>query len=178
MAKGPESVIPEPKLLSLVQDAVSAMDLKGDMAELGVFNGGSAFLLGQVASQHGRTLHLFDTFQGMPMHSPFDLHRAGDFSPTSIDQVKAALAPFPIKFHTGVFPNVELPPGPFAFVHLDCDLFQSYADGLAYFWPRMPSGAYLVMDDYGVASCPGATKAADEFFIGLDLGAAWRMRKP
>jgi O-methyltransferase len=88
------------------------------------------------------------------------------------------LGSLPVEFHVGVFPNLELPPGPFAFVHLDCDLFQSYADGLAYFWPRMSQGAYLVMDDYGVWSCAGATRAADDYFKALDLEAAPRMQKP
>jgi len=171
------SVIPDYKLDRMIDAAVQSLLIPGDMAELGVYRGGSALILGRVAALQDRTLHLFDTFAGMPTVGPFDQHLPGDFR-ASLQEVRAALRGLPVKFHVGVFPHLKLPPGPFCFVHLDCDLKQSYADGLAYFWPRLSSGGRLVLDDYEVPSCPGATLAVREFFEPLGIYPNAEMQKP
>jgi hypothetical protein len=173
----PESLIPGYKLEHLVKTARLAMAVEGDLAELGVYRGGSAVVLACVAKQSGRTVHLFDTFSGMPAVSEADIHRPGDF-PGALAEVEAALAGFPAVFHVGRFPLPDMPEGPFAFVHLDCDIYQSYVDGLSYFWPRMTSGGWLVMDDYEVPSCPGATKAAKEFFTARGITPKATVQKP
>jgi hypothetical protein len=52
----------------------------GDFVEVGVYKGGSAAVLAEVARARGRRLFLFDTFSGMP-HSEqgVDHHVVGDF---------------------------------------------------------------------------------------------------
>ena len=52
----------------------------------------------------------------------------------------------------------------FRFVHIDVDLFQPTKDAIEFFYPRMVKGGVIVCDDYGFDTCPGATKAMDEFF--------------
>jgi hypothetical protein len=52
----------------------------------------------------------------------------------------------------------------FRFVHIDVDLFEPTRDSLEFFYPRLASGGILLLDDHGFSTCPGATKAADEFF--------------
>ena len=50
----------------------------------------------------------------------------------------------------------------FSFVHIDVDLYEPTRDSLAFFLPRMTAGGIIVVDDYGFATCPGATQAVDD----------------
>ena len=51
----------------------------------------------------------------------------------------------------------------FSFVHLDCDLYQSYRDCLTFFWPRLVPGGIILFDEYDDPSWPGCNLAVDEF---------------
>lgn len=148
-----------------------ALPLEGDAAECGTFRGASAFLIAKalVAGKTGKTLHLFDSFAGLPTPGQGD----GDYwSPgalaCSLAAVRANLASVAevIEFHPGWIPEKfdEVAERRFCFVHLDVDLFQPTRDALAFFYPRLVDGAVLVCDDYGFDTCPGARKAMDEFF--------------
>jgi O-methyltransferase len=41
-------------------------------------------------------------------------------------------------------------------------------DALEFIWPRLVSGGFIVFDDYGFPTCPGAREAVDEFFDAKD----------
>jgi len=151
-------------LYSLALDAVRRCT--GDVAECGVYRGGSAKLLAGIASD--RTVYLFDTFHGMPATDPSrDLHLAGDFADTSLDAVREYLSGHK---------NVELVPGlvpesleviehkTFAFVHIDLDIYSAIKAACEFFYSRMQPGGVLLFDDYGYSSCPGARLAIEEFF--------------
>ncbi|MGG2329593.1 TylF/MycF/NovP-related O-methyltransferase, partial [Salmonella enterica] len=43
---------------------------------------------------------------------------------------------------------------------------RSTADALEFFWPRLSPGGMLVVDDYGIATCPGVRTAVEAFFAG------------
>ncbi len=148
----------------------SVAGLPGDVAEIGVYRGGTARLLARTAAEEGRTVHLFDTFAGMPATDPQkDLHREGDFADTSLEAVRAFLHDLPnVRFYPGFFPATT---GPveglrFAFVHVDVDIHDSVRDCCAFFLPRLVPGGVMVFDDYGFLSCPGAREAVDVFFAG------------
>lgn len=148
----------------LVQFARRTAGVEGDAAELGVYRGGSASLLAHALP--GKTLHLFDTFTGLPGPEATDLHAAGDFAST-LDETKRFLDGVPaLAFHAGEFPTTARPLSEtrFAFVHLDADLRRSTADGLEFFWPRLSPGGVVVVDDYGIATCPGVRAAVDAYF--------------
>ncbi len=150
----------------LVQLARRAAGVPGDAAELGVYKGGSALLLSRALP--GKTLHLFDTFTGLPAPEAADLHAAGDFAST-LDETKRFLDGIPsFLFHAGEFPKTARPLSEtkYSFVHIDADLRRSTADGLEFFWPRISPGGVLVVDDYGIATCPGVRAAVDAFFAG------------
>jgi len=142
----------------------------GDVAELGVYRGGTALLLGLTKGE--RQLHLFDTFGahgGMPRVRPeIDRHKAGDFKEAQFEDVKRLLSEVPAThFYPGFFPDSteSVPSGMrFSFVHLDVDIYQSTLDGLRYFYPRLSGGGMLVSHDYQFRQCPGVKKAFDEFF--------------
>jgi hypothetical protein len=74
--------------------------LKGALAEVGVYQGGSAKVICEAKGD--AALHLFDTFEGMPnVNLTTDGgFRAGDFADTSYEGVKQYLS---------AYPNVHLP---------------------------------------------------------------------
>ena len=140
----------------------------GDIAEVGVYKGGTALLLSK-AVRKGVKIHLFDTFKGIPAaDAKKDLHKAGDFSDASLERVQGLFKQDArVSIHPGVFPETakELS-GPFSFVHVDVDVYESTLKCLEYFSPKMSRGGILVVDDYGFPSCPGARNAVDEYFKG------------
>jgi O-methyltransferase len=52
-----------------------------------------------------------------------------------------------------------------AFAHIDVDIYKSIADCLNFIWPRLSVGGFMVFDDYGFPSCPGARASVDQFFV-------------
>lgn len=155
------------RLYVLYQMAKRAKAVKGDAAEVGVYRGGTARLLGRVFGGD-RTLRLFDTFSGMPeTDAAKDTHRKGDFADTSLEGVKAALAGLPaLDFRPGFFPETAkgLEDAAFSFVHVDVDIHRSVKDACAFFYPRLAPGGVMVFDDYAARGCPGVKPAVDEFF--------------
>ena len=144
----------------------------GDVAEFGVFKGGTARLLCEVKGS--RPLHLFDTFDlfgGMPeVQQGIDIHRPGDFKEAKFNDVKALLSDFKdVNFYPGFFPDSAKDLGArgvkFSFVHLDVDIYQSTLDGLKFFYPKVSPGGMLVSHDYRFLQCKGVRKAFDEFFL-------------
>lgn len=155
--------------------ARQAMHVPGAWIECGVFRGGTAMMLAKIINEQDssdRHLHLFDTFSGMPETDPEkDLHKAGDFASTSVDEVRQRLAiEKNVSFHPGWIPEtfLGLDLAPIAFAHIDVDVYRSIIDCCEYIYPRLRSGAVMVFDDYGFASCPGARQAVDDFFRNRD----------
>jgi hypothetical protein len=142
--------------------------LPGDIAEVGVAGGGTARLICEVKG--GKTLHLFDTFEGMPEtdESKDGIFTKGDFSTVKLDRVKHYLKSYAnVVFHPGFFPATasELDAeARFSFVHLDADIYQSTLDSLKYFYPRLARGGVIVSHDYSHVTAPGVKMAFDEFF--------------
>jgi O-methyltransferase len=116
-----------------------------------------------------RTLHLFDTFDGIPFADPEkDLHEAGDFSDTDVESVAKFVGRDGVTFWQGNIPGTFdfLKGSRFSFVHIDVDVHPATRDCLEFFWPRLNTGGFIVVDDYGFTSCPGAKRAVDEFYDG------------
>lgn len=166
------SLIVPNKLRKLAELLERTASVPGDIAEVGVYQGGSAEML--VAHAGRSHVYLFDTFSGMPEHDPaLDGHwRVGSFSDTSEAAVREMFAGNrSVTVAAGVFPRDtgHLVDGcRFRFVHLDVDNHGSYSKCLEFFYPRVAPGGVLVLDDYGEDCCPGATVAVDEFFFGRE----------
>ncbi|HME82040.1 MAG TPA: TylF/MycF/NovP-related O-methyltransferase [Candidatus Eremiobacteraceae bacterium] len=155
-------------LASLMRQALATV--AGDVAECGVYQGGTAALLAETMRERGdaRRLFLCDTFAGMPDTDPaVDIHRKGDFSDTSLAAVRSYLAAYAnIEYLPGVIPASLAPLAGkrFCFVHIDLDIHAAVLDASSFFYERVASGGFLVYDDYGFASTPGARLAVDEFY--------------
>lgn len=149
--------------------ALKTAMLPGEMAEVGVYMGGSAMVLSHAAPN--KRLHLFDTFAGIPETCSAGGHRKGDFADASIDKVEALLAGRRVVFHQGKFPDTArgMESSRFSLVHLDGDTYQSTRDGIAFFGPRMVEGGYMVFDDWEWKPCPGVKRAVLERFDSRDV---------
>lgn len=133
-----------------LSNLVSAcLSTKGDIAEVGVYRGGSAFVISKVKGK--KKLHLFDTFEGLPVPSEKDgQFKQGSYYGT-LEEAKGVLkGEKNIRFYKGLFPKTAKPieNKKFCFVHLDADLYQSTLDSLLFFWPRMSEGGIILLHDY------------------------------
>ncbi len=157
-------------LYSLAQQALG---LAGDFWECGVYKGGTAAMLAEIiasmAPLENKHLHLFDTFSGMPDTDPDkDLHRLGDFADTSVEGVRSLVGHDEIvRYHQGFIPDTfkDLKYSKISFAHVDVDIYQSVLDCCKFIFPRLTFGGFMVFDDYGFPSCPGARAAVDEYFF-------------
>ena len=149
-------------IYQLVQYAAA---LEGEMAEVGVYKGGTARMIGKTAAH--KAVHLFDTFSGMPaVNKEIDLHREGEFNDTSLEGVKSFLNNLSnVHYYPGFFPRTADPVKnkSFCFVHSDVDIYQSVKDCLEFFYPRLVKGGIVVFDDYKWKDTPGVERALDEF---------------
>jgi O-methyltransferase len=150
--------------------ARQALNLKGDMWECGVYQGGTAILLTEIIAELRSEckLHLFDTFDGMPDTDPVrDIHVRGNFSDTSMESVQKRMTRQNIAvFHRGFIPDTFKghEDAKISFAHIDVDIYKSVLDSLNFIYPKVVSTGFLILDDYGFPSCPGAREAVDEFF--------------
>jgi O-methyltransferase len=173
IAAGRTLIIPE-SLWTLHCLAKQACYIPGDFVECGVYRGGSAAVLADIITRSSpaqKTLHLFDTFSGMPTTDRVrDWHQCGDFSDVSMQAVAEFIGHRNVvKFYPGfmpdTFPENEFP---IAFAHIDVDIYQSVLDCCRFVLPRLTLGGMIVFDDYGAPTCPGARQAVDDFFAGTE----------
>jgi O-methyltransferase len=144
----------------LVAAARSTAKLPGAVAEVGVFKGATARLI--LDALPGKTLHLCDTFEGLPDSQ--DGMDKGQFC-GSLEEVRQYLNDPRVQFHRGYFPRDtahEIENERFSFVHLDVDYYDGTLAALQFFWPRMVTGGIVLTHDY--VWLPGPTRAFDEFF--------------
>lgn len=167
--------IPNDRCYTLLELARRLRSIDGDIAECGVrFGKSTHFILGGLGSLQGRSVEVFDSFQGLS--DPAEEDRAsenvqfwerGDLAVGKDAFIRnlSGYADF-INVHQGWIPEKfhEVDEKRFLFVHIDVDLFEPTRDCLEFFYPRLVQGGVIVCDDYGSAYCPGAKRALDEFF--------------
>lgn len=156
--KAPRSLVAPETIQALL--GVASLTPPGAFVEVGVYQGGTAWHLCELAHDQDRLLYLYDTFTGIPYKNEIDSHVIGDFRDTSVEKLRELL-PGAIVVE-GIFPHSALPGmAPIAFVHLDCDQYQSYHDALAHLSPMMTPGGVIWCDD--VPCLAGASAAVSEF---------------
>src|SRR4051812_32630204 len=166
---------------------VTQNKIPGDIAECGVWRGGSMMIIALTLLAHGdrsRSLYLFDTFEGMSLPTDKDksldgvsaavqLERApqgtGVWCYASLEDVRANVLStgYPEdKIHL-IKGKVEdtIPqnnPPSLSLLRLDTDWYESTKHELTHLFPRLHSKGILIIDDYG--HWQGAKKAVDEYF--------------
>lgn len=158
-------------------------EIDGAVAECGVYRGATLIPMALYLKQHGieKTVYGFDSFEGFDESVSIDIglggrdifsKHVGGLGDTSYEELMQKIARF------GLSPRIALIKGYFretlarcadrcfSFVHLDCDLYQSYKDCLEFFYPRLNRGAIVLFDEYNDPPWPGCNKAVDEFLAG------------
>ena len=162
------TVVSKNRCFMLYQLLKYAGHLVGDMAEVGVYKGGTAKLIAKTVPH--KNVYLFDVFSGMPQTcKEIDMHKEKDFNDVSLGSVKSFLRNCPnVNIYHGIFPETASPikDKNFSFVYIDADLYKSVKDCLEFFYARMIRGGVIVLDDYGSCACPGVKKAVSEFLVG------------
>jgi len=143
--------------------------IPGTFAELGVYKGLTARVIQM--TDPGRTLHLFDTFEGFKTNDLKEekgeaaTYTTEHFSDTRISKVKNLFEDgADVKIHAGYFPDSTkgLENENFALVNMDVDLYKPTKEGLQYFYPRLSPGGVIIIHDYNY-KWEGLMDAVDEF---------------
>lgn len=138
--------------------------IEGDIAEVGVYNGGSAKIICE-AKKENKQLHLFDTFEGLPEVGEIDRTFTKGQLAVPMEKVENYLKKYSnVHFYKGIFPETGEPikNKKFSFVHLDVDIYSSTLNSLNFFYHRINRGGIIISHDYIQAA--GVRKAFDEFF--------------
>ncbi len=181
------------RLYTLWQAMAGLPDNDHPIVEVGVAKGGSARFMAEAMRflKKTRRFVVADTFTGHVVVDP-ELdgpHRVGEqFTNVSAEEVRNYLSDLPeVEFLVGDFRETSASlesQGPFAFAHLDVDVFPVMKFALEFFSTRVSPGCLIVVDDYGFVTCRGARQAVDEFvgehpnyrFIHLLTGQALLVR--
>ncbi len=157
-------------------ERVLAAQVSGDVTEFGCYVGTTSVHLAERLKDTGRTLWLYDSFEGLPPKTSEDSSPAGEQFVTGellatkkqlITNLKQARVPMP-KITKGWFSDLtdsQVPPQ-VAFAFLDGDYYHSVKDPLKLIWPRLSPGSIVVVDDYANEALPGAARAVDEWLQG------------
>jgi O-methyltransferase len=161
----------------LIASEIKEREIQGNIAEAGVYRGGTGALLNRLFAD--RTLYLFDTFEGFDIkdikverEKSYSQGKA-EFADTCVEIVMNKM-PFPEKciIKKGWFPeSAKDVSDHFVFVSIDFDLYQPTYEALNFFYPMMVHGGYIFVHDYNHQKFPGAKKAVDRFAheIGISL---------
>ena len=144
-------------------------NIKGSIAEAGVYKGGTAAIMNRLFPD--RKLYLFDTFKGFDERDVLKEDEANryneklDFSDATIDVVMSKMIyPNNCIIKEGWFPEsaagIE---DTFSFVRLDMDLYEPIYAGLEYFYPRMEKGGFIAVHDCRSMRFEGAREAVMDF---------------
>lgn len=161
-------------------------DVPGDIAECGVWRGGSmmAAALALLDLKASRDIYLYDTYQGMPASTEVDrnwwgehaeVRRAAvgqDWCLARLEEVRAAMQSTgyeKCRYIAGLVEDTIPAQAPerIALLRLDTDFYSSTLHELKHLYPRLSPGGILIIDDYG--SWEGARKAVDEYFAGQGM---------
>ena len=145
---------------------VLARAVPGDLIETGVWRGGTTILMRAILRARAdatRTVWVADSFEGVPppdtarypADAGLDLHRYQQLS-IPIEEVRANFEAYgllndQVRFLKGWFKDTLLsaPIKQLALIRLDGDLYESTFDALSALYPRLSTGGYVIIDDYG-----------------------------
>ena len=126
--------------------ALSRMPDSGMIIEAGVAHGDS---INYIAKQTQRTIHGFDSFEGLPEDWPGRHEPKGHYSTHG----RLPKVPQNVKLHKGLFeltlsPFLEQEEGPIALLHVDCDLYSATKTVLGSLAHRLQNGSVIIFDEY------------------------------
>lgn len=149
-------------------------EVPGDIVEFGCYIGTTSLFIRRLLDQRheNRTLHVYDSFEGLPPKSREDESPAGTAFQAGklavskkqfIREFQKANLALPV-IHKGWFNELtaEDVPEQIAFAFLDGDFYDSIKSSLKLVLPRMSKGGVIIIDDFVREALPGAAKAVRE----------------
>lgn len=180
-------------------EAVIRDNVPGDLIEAGVWRGGATIFMRAILSAHNettRTVWVADSFEGLPPPNAVrypadrdDQHHTMSDLKVGVEQVRHNFRRYQllddqVKFLVGWFEDT-LPNAPIealAVMRLDGDMYESTVQSLEALYPKLSTGGYCIIDDYGLL--PGAQRAVTDYrsrnritdeLIDIDgVGIFWR----
>jgi len=170
-------------LYNLVQQ-INSRNVAGDIVECGVWNGGSAAIMGlanatQKKNAINRSIWLFDSFQGLPQATQKDgeMERQRYFEGWNKGDTRKVKQVFT---KLGVsLDNVKIIPGWFndtlktaavehiAVLHIDADWYDSVKLVLDVFYDKVVPGGFIILNDYN--TWEGCNNALNDFLTERQL---------
>lgn len=167
------------RLLYELVKKVNRCQIPGDIVECGVWNGGSAAVMGAADmddcfQRELRTVWLFDSFQGLPPpgEKDGDLEKQSYFTGWNTGNIILVQEVFEkiryprerVKIIPGWFDETisREPIKHVAILHIDADWYESVKVVLQVLYSRVVPGGFVVLDDYGL--WPGCRHAVLDFF--------------
>jgi len=166
---------------------ITEHEIPGNIAECGVWRGGSMMAVARALMSHGdssRHLYLYDTFEGMSEPTEHDKRFSGESAKLLLDREPVGTGVWCLASIEDVRTNMlstgypeekvhfikgkveeTLPsvlPDQLALLRLDTDWYESTKHELIHLFPLLDSRGLLIIDDYG--HWQGARKATDEYF--------------
>ena len=160
------------RTFELTANQLIRYEVKGNVAELGVFRGDFARLINEKFKD--RTLYLFDTFESFREEEfRYELEKGRvpeefleEFKNTDVLYVMSRM-PYPDKcvIRKGFFPKTMegLEDKDYAFVSIDVDFEKSILEGLRYFYPRLNVGGVIFIHDYNNRFLEGVKTALTDY---------------
>lgn len=151
--------------------ALKGAAVDGDFVECGVSRGGySRAAMHYVGFDRmpEKKFYLVDTFRGIPpkyVDGPATAELNRNYT-DCYDEVLGTFAPFPNAVVVrGEVPDVlaEVIPEKVCYLSIDLNCTGPSIAAAEHFWPRMSSGAAIVLDDYGFSPFLSLKEAADDF---------------
>lgn len=159
--------------------AAKGVSLEGDFVECGVYRGSVSRMVMEYIGferMEGRKFYLLDTFSGLVEKYISDEEkrqgrRAGVYEET-FDAVRETFEEFAnVEIVRGTVPETlpEVRSEKVCYLSLDMNCAEPEVAAAEYFWPRLSSGAVIVLDDYGFAGHHEQKRAMDEFAAGVGV---------
>lgn len=139
----------------------------GAAAELGVYRGDFARCINALLPE--RKLYLFDSFSGFAPEDGAGAAFQAAHENTSAEAVLARMPhPETVRLYPGYFPaSLKGLEERFCLVSLDVDFAGPTLEGLRWFWPRLNTGGYLLLHDWGDPELPGVAQALEQYEVEL-----------
>ena len=176
---------PPAEAYHIVEALAVTRDIGGDVCEFGIAQGETSALIANEIRGTGKTLHLFDSFQGLSEPTEEDQLKDDIFSLGSIEAYAGTMAYSPEKVRSRLaaidFPEsrfvihpgfidvtfgtgIESLPDEVSFAYIDFDLYEPIMIALEYLGHHLSPGGIVIVDDYDHFST-GAKSAVDQFVL-------------
>jgi len=127
--------------------ALDMVKIEGHYLEFGVFTGGTIRFIARKIGD--RTIHGFDSFQGLPEDwSGYNLGQRAFDAGGRMPKVPSNVRLYGGWFEDSIPPWLDANPGPVAFIHVDCDLYESTRTIFTHLADRIVPGTIILFDEY------------------------------